>query len=405
MSRYHVCSCVLLIVVHFNPAALEPTSDWLDTHVPPLPTGSAHMAYTSTDRDERIAGRLDVWLQETTGGGEESQIGRNDGLLKAIMSIAGLPDCTRNKKSDTTASKRPDMTILCNGVPILMVEEKDEGNISAAASDLMNKFVWIPHLRRLPFFIGFAFCFTHVRIVLFERNMPPTILFSHPCATTADRYDVLKPAVNVARVLKHFVDTDLIYPVGLVMGVWHKRQCGKKIRLSAAGAEVECPDARTFKRLKKFYAECHNVEYLEHATDCNSENKRITLTPLGLSVQPTTATELNRAISCIATAVFGMHSAGYVHTDIRWSNIVQLNNDDWLVIDCYDACALSDDRMLRARAASRNVTGRPWGTGDDLKQIAVLVDNFPAMNPGLSALIAQPGVELHAIVTACSNVQ
>lgn len=401
---YLVYPYVAVIVVHFNPASLPPMENWLNTHVPPLPTGSAHMSYTSADYDERIAPRLNVWLQETTGGGEESQIARNDGLLKTVMSIAGLSDFSRNKKSDTTVSKRPDMTITCNGVPIVMVEEKEEGNIGAAASDLINKFVWIPHLRRLPFFIGFAFCFTHVRIVLFEQNLPSKVIFGGPCATLADRYDVLKPVVNVARVLKHFVDSDLIYPAGLAMGTWHMRMCGKRIRLSAAGAEVECHDARTFKRLKQLYTACCNVAHLERATDFITQQRRITLAPLGLSVQPSTASELGRAISCVATAVFGMHMAGYVHTDIRWSNVVLLDNDNWLVIDCYDACLLSDDSMLRQRAVARGVTGTKWRVRDDLNQIWRLLDGKHDMIPGLGDVINDEGVKLNAILALCSGV-
>ena len=396
---------VVLIVVHFNPESLPPMDDWLNAHVPPLPTGSVHMAHTSADYDERIAARLNVWLQETTGGGEESQIARNDGLLKAIMSIAGLSEFTRNKKSDTTVSMRPDMTILSNGVPIVMVEEKEQENIAGAAADLINKFVWIPHLRRLPFFIGFAFSFTHVRILLFERNTAARLIFGGPCATLADRYDVLKPAVNVARVLKHFVDSDLIYPAGLAMGVWHPRPCGKRIRLSAAGAEVECHDTPTFQRLKKLYDACRNVAHLERATGSTAELRRITLAPLGLPVKPSTASELGRAISCVATAVFGMHTAGYVHTDIRWSNIVLLDNNDWLVIDCYDACLLlSNGAMLRERAVARDVTGREWGVRDDLDQISRLLLGNMNMIPGLGDVIDAEGVDLNAILGMCSGV-
>jgi hypothetical protein len=395
---------VVVTVVHFNPEFLPPVADWLNTSVLPLPTGNVHMTHTSADYDERIAPRLNVWLQETTGGGEESQIARNDGLLKAVMCIAGLTDFSRNKQSDTTLFRRPDMTIMCNGVPIVMVEEKEESNIAGAVSDLINKFVWIPHLRRLPFFIGFAFCFTHVRIVQFERSLPARVIFSGPCATIADRYDVLKPAVNVARVLKYFVDSDLVYPAGLKMGAWHPRQCGKSIRLSATGVEVQCPDARTFKLLKALYLACRNVPYLEHATDSTAKTRRITLAPLGLSVEPSTARELGRAISCVATAVFGMHKVGYVHTDIRWSNVVLLDNDDWLVIDCYDACLISDSSMLRERAVARGVTGREWRVSDDIAQISRLLVGKHDMIPGLADVINKKDVKLQAILAKCSAV-
>ena len=132
--------------------------------------------------------------------------------------------------------------------------------------------------------------------------------------------------------------------------------------------------------------------------------RRITLAPLGLSVKPSTASELGRAISCVATAVFGMHAAGYVHTDIRWRNIVLLDNDDWLVIDCYDACPLSDDALLGQRALARSVTGCKWRVRDDLDQISRLLLGDMNMIPGLRDVIDAEGADLEAILVMCSSV-
>ena len=386
--------------VHFNPAALAPGVGWVLTDVPPLPIGVAHMHYTCADSDERIVHRLGVWLQETTGGGEESQIARNDGLLRTIMCLAGVSTFNRNKKSDTTQSKRPDLTMLHHGVPILMVEEKEGDDIAGAASDLINKFVWIPHLRRLPFFIGFAFSFSRVRIIQIPRNEPPVTLFEGPCIDTADRYDVLKPAVNVARLLKYFINADLIHPAGLAMGSWHERQCGKKIKLSAGKVEVKCESAARFKFLKTFYNVCAQVPYLERAVDTTAATWRITLQPLGLSATPTTAVACRRAIACVATAAFGMHACGYVHTDIRWSNIVLLVNDDWLLIDCYEVCLLSNIAELQNRSAARHVTSHAWGPRDDLNQVAELLVGFD--QPALQAVIASENVTLALILASCT---
>jgi hypothetical protein len=353
------------------------------------------------DVDERISHRLCIWLGETVGGGEEAQIGRNDGLLKAIMSIAGVSECVRNKQVDTTTkAKRPDFTALYSGVPILVDEEKDMDNIQGAVDDVVNKFVWIPNLRALPFFLGFAFSVNQIRIVKLVRDSPHVIIFHGNCSTTEDRYAVLKPAINVARVLKYFITSGMIYPAGLSMGSWHDRPCGKGIKLSHVGAEIKCPCSKKFQFLKNFYDECGQAPFLERLLDADNKNKRLTLGPLGLSRQPTTMDEFHRAIFCIATALFGLHERGYVHSDIRWSNIVLLNNGDWMLIDCYDVCQLSDNDALWSCAKSRNVTTHAWSVHDDLLQLSQLCKDWGDSELGL--LIAAEGTTLADITAKCS---
>ena len=215
--------------VTYAPGSLDPiiNVDWINADLEPIPIGVHHGDITSSATDNRICHRIAVWLTETTGSGEESQIGRNDVLLKTIMCIAGIADFFRNTTTDTTTRSRPDFTALYEGVPVLIVEEKEGDAIRAAKNDIINKFVWIPNLHRLPFFIGIAFSFTHVGIVQLKRNEPAVTLFSRQLNSFKDRLAVLKPAINVARVLKHFIDSGLMEPAGLSMEKWHNRPCDK----------------------------------------------------------------------------------------------------------------------------------------------------------------------------------
>ena len=391
-------------VVLYSPGALNPVDDnWINADIDPLPIGVVYGTMTSSAVDTRIFHRINLFLKETYGGGEESQISRNDGLLRSIMCVAGINEFVRNKISTTTPGRRPDFTALYGGVPVLIAEEKDEDNIQGAIDDVINKFDWIPNLRELPFFICFAFSFTQVKIVKLVKNAPHTILLSASLTSLEDRLTVLKPAMNVARVLKHFIDVDMIHHAGLAMGKWHKRNCGKEIRLSSRGVEVKC-NGQKFKFFKKLYQACVNVSFLEKLTTVDTMQCILYLGPLGLSRQPRTLNELKRAMLCISTAVFGIHQCGYVHTDIRWSNIVQVD-DGWVLIDCYDACELTDCDGLRQRAVDRSITDHSWNSSDDLRQLATicnecsLVSDFKNI---FSALIISPRTTLEEVVTACS---
>ena len=393
--------------VLYNPSSLNPQDDsWITEEIEPIPIGRTFPGITCASVDERISHRLCIWLGETVGGGEESQIGRNDGLLKAIMSIAGVSDFVRNTKVETTNSKRPDFTALYSGVPIMIDEEKSMDNIQGAVDDVVNKFVWIPNLRALPFFVGFAFSFNQIRIVKLVRDSPYVILFAGNCSSTEDRYAVLKPAINVARVLKYFINSNMIHPAGLSMGQWHQRPCGKSIKLSHVGVQVTCPNMIKFQFLKEFYQKCGQVPFLERLSEADNKKLRLTLVPLGLSHKPTTVVQFRRAIICIATALFALHELGYVHTDIRWSNIVLLNNDDWMLIDCYEVCLLSDNAALMSCAAARNVTTHAWGVHDDLLQLSQLCRD-QASDFGnlieLGNLIAAEGTTLANITEVCNS--
>ena len=154
--------------------------------------------------------------------------------------------------------------------------------------------------------------------------------------------------------------------------------------------------------MKKFYEKCNKVHvpFLESLSDVDTKNQRFTLGPLGLSRKPTVA-QFPRAITCIATALFALHKEGYVHTDIRWSNIVMLDDDDWMLIDCYEVCLLSDNDALKACARARKVTTHAWGVHDDLRQLSVLCeDQFSE----LGNLIAAEGTALDDIATACEEI-
>ncbi|CAI2197495.1 9914_t:CDS:2, partial [Funneliformis geosporum] len=59
----------------------------------------------------------------------------------------------------------------------------------------------------------------------------------------------------------------------------------------------------------------------------------VTLAPVGVKRKPRTELEVKIAIRCILDALVALHELGYVHRDIRWDNILQLNDYSWILID------------------------------------------------------------------------
>jgi hypothetical protein len=288
--------------------------------------------------DPNIDHYIQSWLMNTVGNGEQAQIGRNDMVLKLIMVLAGVsPESfDRNLGSETTVgATRPDFSALANGVPLFIAEEKEGGNIQGSIGDVSNKFRWIPHFHRLPFYICFAACFNSIAVMVLRREMQPTTQI-FPLITPQQRALFLRVAINVSRIFKYIVTNGLLVYNPLHTNAWHARPQGKSIRLSLEGVEVKCDITRQ-KDLELFYEACRAkkaskkspaldripfIEYLNpdapvQRNPCGAKNCHFYLLPFGASIVPDTFRKFCRAIDCVVRAIYGIHNRGWMHTDIR----------------------------------------------------------------------------------------
>jgi hypothetical protein len=97
----------------------------------------------------------------------------------------------------------------------------------------------------------------------------------------------------------------------------------------------------------------------------------IYLNPVGKNVSPSNPTELRTAMLCILRCIKELHNVGYFHTDIRWPNVVKYG-DSWVLIDCYDFCAVDDtERLVNTKAvrSSGAAAALEWCGMDDLMQV------------------------------------
>ncbi|CAI2200910.1 4931_t:CDS:1, partial [Funneliformis geosporum] len=89
--------------------------------------------------------------------------------------------------------------------------------------------------------------------------------------------------------------------------------------------------------LTNIYKNTKNVQNLVHAVKdpmvTNEDIYKVTLAPVGVKRKPRTELEVKVAIRCILDALVALHELGYVHRDIRWDNILQLNDYSWILID------------------------------------------------------------------------
>jgi hypothetical protein len=301
-------------------------------------------------------------------------IHRNDSLCAIYQRLAYLDQYTR----DTTATNSSDRTDFLDGVPLVIVEERDL-SMADAKNDIISKAQWIPNFHSIPFYFGIAITRTQLEILLLSRNNLPETVFKAHLANQYQRWACVIAAINIARTLLLFRNSEMITP-SLLFGVWHIRN-RKQLRLTLLGHEIKFPDDPVlYKRMRKFYKKTKDVPFIEHMRKIDQTQNRICLTPLGIVRRPSNPEELRVAFRHICTAVFGLHDHHYLHCDIRWSNIVDAYGS-WTLIDCEYACHM-DEKVLRLER-SNIIKGayvlqqsQEWDQCFDLYQVGLLLTEY-----------------------------
>lgn len=177
------------------------------------------------------------------------------------------------------------------------------------------------------------------------------------------------------------------------VGIWLNRN-EKRIRINMKFIEVQYPltieGKACYNRLKTMYDVTKDVPFKETlyqpvtADDRNSayddEQHLFHLTPIGIQRKPRNLTELCTAVVCILCCLHGVHCRHYVHGDIRWNNIVSVE-DMWYLIDFTFATPLHQQVELAAMTFRIReeycLNNEPWGIKHDLYQVLKLVEECP----------------------------
>jgi hypothetical protein len=334
--------------------------------------------------DHKVTTSVSMWISGDVGDGESCQHMRNDALLKFLRLLSGLNSISRhNHETSTCGSTRSDATLKYNGVPLVNIEEK-ELRIDKAAEDLSKKFCWIPHFASLPFIFGFAITFTEMRVFC----MTPTSAWQNaPIINIGlmdfnDRILCLKYIVNIARVLRYFIDSSAIAGSSIPFEQWSVRS-SKSLRLSSRYVEHRFDEVEKYDEMKEFYSTLQelrvpHVESLYEEKPFDDVKRIIRLQPVGVERTPNTIEELRSSLRCVYLFLQRLHAAGFMHCDIRWSNIVWVWGQ-WFVIDCTEAirCDAEPSKLVEKSKKIRGTyvfdTEGPWSTRHDYYQFGKLI--------------------------------
>ena len=342
-----------------------------------------------------------VWLSnDVKGGGENGTHYRNDGLLNILVILAGLSFFDRdNSQPSTSESTRQDATLGYGVVPLVHVEEK-RLDILAGVNDLRIKLRWIPNLSYVPFIFGIAITVTEIQIwKLTSSGITDELpVFQSSLNSPLELMNAVVAIVHCARVLKYYIANHLILQGScLKYNTWHKRESksGKSVKLSGDRVLVKYDDTSEYYKMNTFYTETAEVRHIEHRIASDVDRKIFTLQPLGVNRLPNNVPELVGLLVCVATALHGLHSLMFCHTDLRWANIVWVRENVWCLIDCTNHVRVDasvEDRNFASSRCRQDILYEvsPYSIKHDLYQVGMLADyRRDLVNYGLRALIVK----------------
>ena len=346
--------------------------------IPPIRLGIMHWRDTNLDRvvlDNSIATISEdgnyhsnlsrfacaFMLNEKAGRSEDGLHGRDDSLLRIIQLVTGMTS-ERNKISLSTFKKtRTDVYLYLPGLPPLVhVEEKaEEGNLMEAKNELTAKFCsTLPHYhQQLQFIIGIAIAgdFISFGKLPLGGGFGWQMMHTFNLTNLLQRQQCIQAAVNVGRWCLHAINpTDpLLFPIPYRLGHTDVNE-RRDITLMSEGIIIKRYkqlDPQEFSWLHTLYTtlaapasarSVGRIRFMEWATHCvvkprkSPKSLHLRLKPFGVVADnrpPRDLTELRAALRCILTCLEDLHQAGWAHLDLRWTNVVFMAPNHWVVID------------------------------------------------------------------------
>jgi hypothetical protein len=186
----------------------------------------------------------------------------------------------------TSRQSTPDFSYFKDGIPIVMDEEQAE-NLAEGLQTLNRNFSWIASFNHMPFVYNFVVTRDELAIYRKERNNNPHHQIFHSSMNTViQRWNCVKAAINVVRMIQYFFSQHLYTPSALEFDTPHLRiidpnnfALEKYITIQVVGVIVKYIDTSVaatkrgwfYKRMKDLYhllvqQGIQHVEYLKRVS-------------------------------------------------------------------------------------------------------------------------------------------
>jgi hypothetical protein len=207
-------------------------------------------------------------------------------------------------------------------------------------------------------------------------------------ASTKDRYRIVHTVLNMTRFFRTF--SEILPPRKNIRLFGSIKQgdtevftdCDRIIKIIETDPE-KLRDRLSF--LEKLYEDMKDSE-VPHVIKCRRVRPAkqngselfncisLELTPIAVEVKPVSEKVCKSAIQCVLKALSAFHKLGYVHRDIRWSNVLCVTDTDWILVDFEKASKPDKPITWSNDSVPPEVqTGSGWIPASDLYQVGMLM--------------------------------
>jgi hypothetical protein len=261
----------------------------------------------------------------------------------------------RNNKNKKEV--RPDITVYCKNVLLMVGEEKDvHSKLQTATGELDECLNFWNTLAfgDLPLVIGFVACGIQIQFyyyhVIGSSKKPTRVKIGDLLSLDGDNklnnIQALLYTINIIRILRTFIHHDLVQtPYLKLFGVIYRKNgsvtidADKVTKIIKKESIVDQIFHENFYQIT--FPELGIYENVEYET--TKSTIRLKYGPVGYSIIPR-SDDLRYAILNILEVVDKLHDEQVVHRDIRWDNVVKLSDNKWMLIDFEEAAKIGDVR-------------------------------------------------------------
>jgi hypothetical protein len=408
------------------PRSLDELKRALALPLPPLPVHPAHIlpnlaetkhVFASVGHPDVSASFGKIFRPNFKGGSEIELAHFYAGLLhdplEYAIGVLGVSVVSGRNRVDpsamTVTSLRPDYCLWAQKLLVFKAEDKsDAAELADAIADLRRKTSAYHPLTcgQIPFLLANAAAGDHLQFFAIDMRrgevarLTDVLVLTHAVNGCRDRLKAVTTMLNIARVIVSWHANGLLRdPVHQLFATISR----------ARGAEITFMQDHLVKRwrpvmeqveLAALFAVAGASRYLIRLVP-GSELRfhkdgsvGASLQPVGDPRLPADVTELRSAVRCVLRALSALHSAGFVHRDVRWDNVVSTpDSAEWILVDLDTAARVGTpptwyNPSFPPGYERGERLSTPWTAAFDLYQLSEMIGSM------ILSLVAQD--ERHA---------
>ena len=363
-----------------------------------------HRALHASDTS-LVAQLLEPEFTVTTGTENRRQLNWDRmfaSLADKVCKFDSRFELKRNAESSSLSGvlsrARPDFLVTVGGRGLFFGEEKMHvSQLREAATELSEKLQWNEFTlgKKLPYVLGYAAGGVCVQLFAICANCVRHAISPVLNITVRDhRFWLTRAVVNILRLLPALAE--LLPETATPIGQTLERSEGVRITVTGVNV-VKCVKATAkhvdLQQLKEFYAGIlpkvpKSIQCDVSRSSFSDEELKLWLHPVGHVVVEESqydVTAVRSALRCVLEALASLHAMGWCHRDVRWGNVLQTGDQEYVLIDFEFAAVAGKEVTWKNRYLPPEVKRgcNIWGPAQDIYQAGQMLSGVIDTGPEL----------------------